>query len=79
MCMVQVSLAVLGLSTFLRVIVGTQASSDFLRSSGSLASMHSFGMLNVQRSCLLASRVRPCVSWENVGVVMMLAWGMPSR
>ena len=66
-----VVLVLLGLSTFLRVIVGSWASRDFLRFSGSLLCMYSSGRLVVQRSCLLASRVTPYVAEENIDVVTM--------
>ena len=69
--MVQVYLALLDLSTFLRAIVGTWASRDFLRLSGDVVWMYSSGRLVVQQSCLLASRVSPYVAEENVGVVTM--------
>jgi hypothetical protein len=72
-------LALLGLSTFLRVMVGTWASRVFLGFSGSRVWIHASGRLLVQWSCLLASRVSPYVDAENVGVVTMQACGTPYR
>jgi len=69
--MVQVSLALLGLSTFLRIPVGACASRDFLRVSGSRVWMHSSVRLHIHRSCLLACRVSPYVAVEIVRIVAM--------